>query len=72
MQNGIVVDVNSRKGGRVGRKPRVFDMTLLNVVLIEKRITIRAMASALGIGHSQVYRMMKSGNIRAHTNSIKP
>ena len=30
------------------------------------------MASALGIGHSQVYRKMKSGNIRAHTNSIKP
>ncbi|XP_057548274.1 uncharacterized protein LOC130826727 [Amaranthus tricolor] len=60
MQNGIVIDVNSRKRGRVGRKPKVFDMNLLNVVLIEKRTTIRAMASALGIGHSQVYRMMKS------------
>ena len=47
-------------------------MTLLNAVPIEKRTTIRAMATALGIGHSQVYRMMKSGNIRAHTNSIKP
>ncbi|XP_057526366.1 uncharacterized protein LOC130805601 [Amaranthus tricolor] len=72
MQNGIVIDVNSRKGGRVGRKPRVFDMNLLNAVPIEKRTTIRAMATALGIGHSQVYRMMKSGNIRVHTNSIKP
>ncbi|XP_057535332.1 uncharacterized protein LOC130813510 [Amaranthus tricolor] len=70
MQNGIVVDVNSRKKGRVGRKPRVFDMTLLNVVPIEKKTTIRAMER--GIGHSQVYRIMKSGNIRAHTNSIKP
>ncbi|XP_057545828.1 uncharacterized protein LOC130824826 [Amaranthus tricolor] len=36
------------------------------------RTTIRAMASALGIGHSQVYRMIKYGNIRAYTNSIKP
>ncbi|XP_057543983.1 uncharacterized protein LOC130823380 [Amaranthus tricolor] len=72
MQNGIIIDVNSRKRERVGRKPRVFDMTLLNVVPIEKRTTIRAMASALGIRHSQVYRMIKSGNIRAHTNSIKP
>ncbi|XP_057548114.1 uncharacterized protein LOC130826548 [Amaranthus tricolor] len=72
MQNGIVVDVNSRKRGRVGRKPRVFDMTLLNVVPIEKRTTNRAMTSALGIGHSQVYRRMKSGNIRPHTNLIKP
>ena len=72
MQNGIVVDVNNRKTGRVGRKPRVFDMTLLNFVPIKKRTTIRAMASALGIGHLQVYKMMKSGNIRAHTNSIKP
>ena len=51
MQNGIVIDVNSRKRGRVGRKPRVLDMTLLNVVPIEKRTIIRAMASALGIGH---------------------
>ena len=54
MQNGIVVDVNSRKRGRVGRKPRVFDMNLLNVVPIEKRTTHRTMATALGIGHSQV------------------
>ena len=68
MQNDIVVDVNSRKRGRNGRKPRVFDMTLLNAVPIEKRTTIKAMASVLGIGNSQVYRMMKSGNIRAHTN----
>ncbi|XP_057540736.1 uncharacterized protein LOC130818589 [Amaranthus tricolor] len=60
MQNGIVIDVNSRKRGRVGRKPRVFDMNLLNAVPIEKRTIIRAMATALGIGHSQVYRMMKS------------
>ena len=57
---------------RVGRKPRVLDMNLLNVVLIEKMTTIRAMASALGIGHSLVYRMIKLGNIRAHTNSVKP
>ncbi|XP_057517960.1 uncharacterized protein LOC130798880 [Amaranthus tricolor] len=72
LQNGIVVDVNSRKRRRVGRKPRVFDITLLNAVPIEKRTTIGAMASALGIGHSLVYRMMKSDNIRAYTNSIKP
>ncbi|XP_057526577.1 uncharacterized protein LOC130805810 [Amaranthus tricolor] len=72
MQNGIVIDVNSRKRGRVGGKARVFEMTLLNVVPIEKRTTIRAMGSALGIRHLKVYRMMKSGNIRAHTNSIKP
>jgi hypothetical protein len=71
MQIGIAIDVNSRKTGRVGRKPRVFDMTLLNAIPIEKRITIRVMESALGIGHSQVYRMMKSGKIRSHTNSIK-
>ena len=72
MQNGIVVDVNSRKRGRVGRKLRVFDKTLLNVVPIEKRTIIGAMEVQLGIGHSQVYRMMKSDNIRAHKNSIKP
>ena len=51
MQDGIVVDVNSRKRGTVGRKPRVFGMSLLNVVPIEKRTTIRAMVSALGIRH---------------------
>ncbi|XP_057545832.1 uncharacterized protein LOC130824830 [Amaranthus tricolor] len=41
-------------------------MTLLNVVPIEKRTTIRAMASALGIGHSQEeeepYRCVQNKN----------
>ena len=57
---------------RVGRKPRVFNKKILNVVSVEKRTTIRVITSALSIGHSQVYRMMKSENIIAHTNSFKP
>ncbi|CAO2836406.1 unnamed protein product [Amaranthus hypochondriacus] len=72
MANGSVIDVRNKKRGRVGRKKNVFNMETLNAIPIEKRTTIRAIANEMKMGHSQVYRMLKAGDLRSHTNSIKP
>ncbi|KAL6535084.1 hypothetical protein OROMI_026458 [Orobanche minor] len=72
LAKGNVVNVENKKKGRCGRKAKGFDLELLQAIPIEKRTTIRALAEALGISHSTVYRLLKSGQLRAHTNSIKP
>ena len=68
MANG---DVSNKKKGRVGRK-FFFNMDTLNVIPIEKRTTIKSIANEMKMEHSQVYRMLKSGDLRSHKNSIKP
>ena len=72
MANGDVIDVSNKKRGRVGRKKNGFNMDILNAIPIEKRTTIRSIANEMKMRHSQVYRMLKSGDLRSHTNSIKP
>ncbi|XP_048502969.1 uncharacterized protein LOC125498744 [Beta vulgaris subsp. vulgaris] len=72
LQQGLIVDVNNKKKGRAGRKPKEWDLEKIKAIPIEKRTTIRALANALEIGISVVYRLMKSGKLRAHTSSIKP
>ena len=67
-----VVDVSSKKRGRVGRKINVFNMEALNAIPIEKGTIIRSIANEIKMGHSQVYRMLKAEDLRSHTNSIKP
>ncbi|CAH9095869.1 unnamed protein product [Cuscuta epithymum] len=72
VSSGTVVDVQSKKKGKVGRKPKVFDMDSLKDVPIQQRTTIRSLSTVLGISHSAVYRLLRSGQLRAHTNSVKP
>ncbi|XP_021773981.1 uncharacterized protein LOC110737940 [Chenopodium quinoa] len=66
-----VIDVSSRKRQR-GRKRLDFNHTILAAIPIEKRTTIRGLAEALHLSHTTVYRLLRNGILRAHTNSIKP
>lgn len=59
------------KKGKCSRKCKGFDLDMLMVVPIQKRTTIRAQLVALGMPHSTVNRLLKSGQLRAYTNSIK-
>lgn len=56
----------------MGRKRKEWNLEKLQAIPVEKRTIIRALAIALEIGMSAVYRLMKSGKLRAHTSSIKP
>lgn len=38
----------------------------------DQRGTLRAAAEACGVSHTQVWRMVKSGELRPHTNATKP
>jgi hypothetical protein len=58
LRRGELVDVIN-KMERVGRKARVFDMDIPKGILVEKRTTIRALASALETTPSYMYIMLK-------------
>lgn len=63
--------MSSKKTQR-GKKRLGFDPKVLGAVRIEKRTTIRSLAEALGLSFSTVYRLLRAGLLRAHSNSIKP
>lgn len=70
--NKVVIDVKSKKYGRVGRKKKTFDEEHFKNIPLQHRTTIRALAAALNIRESVVYGWLKKGIIRSHTNNIKP
>ena len=72
MVAGNIIDVSRKKKGRLGRKRNVFNMDTLNVIQFENRTTIRSISSEMKIRRLQVYRMLEAGDLRSHTNSIKP
>ena len=72
MKNNQVINVDNMKKGRAGRKPKEWDLERLCAVPVEKRTTLRALSSALNIGMSATYRLIKAGHLRAHSNSLKP
>ncbi|XP_021839791.2 uncharacterized protein [Spinacia oleracea] len=67
-----LIDVKNKKTGKVGRKPRDFDTEIMLQISQKARTTIQSFASALECSPSMVYKLLKKGIIRSHTNSIKP
>lgn len=55
-----------------GRKPLLTDEEILCSIPLKQRTTLRSFAAALGVSPSTVYRLLKRGILRSHTNSIKP
>ncbi|CAH9069359.1 unnamed protein product [Cuscuta europaea] len=55
-----------------GRKRIEFDLSQVSQIPLHKRTTIRSLAAATSISKSSVHRLVQSGNIRRHTNAIKP
>ncbi|XP_057247159.1 uncharacterized protein LOC104902771 [Beta vulgaris subsp. vulgaris] len=70
--DGVEVNVASRKIGNCGRKVKFTDDEALRRVPLKQRTTIRSFATALEVSPSTVYRLLKRGILRSHTNSIKP
>ncbi|XP_021861639.2 uncharacterized protein [Spinacia oleracea] len=67
-----VIDVRRQKKGRVGRKAREFTEEVIKNVPKRHRTTLRSFAIALQTSPSTIYRLLKKGILRPHTNSIKP
>ncbi|XP_021731452.1 uncharacterized protein LOC110708858 [Chenopodium quinoa] len=71
-ENGEVIDVRTKKLGRVGPKPKEWPDALLQSVPLRLRTTERSYAAALGISHVTLYRLIKQGKLRVHSSNNHP
>jgi hypothetical protein len=70
---GSVMDVSSRKRNYGWKWNDVVDqLKAINNVPLNRRGTVRSAASSLAIPKTSFHRAIKRGNIRPHTNAIKP
>jgi len=72
LDQGIPVDVASRKRGRNGRKKIPVDLERLRNVPLKDRMTLEDVSKVLGISKSTLHRYLQQGLLRRHSNSIKP
>ncbi|XP_057770702.1 uncharacterized protein LOC130990491 [Salvia miltiorrhiza] len=66
------VNVCSRKSKNCGRKRLALDSDILMNIPLAKRTTMRDVAAAANVGLHAVHKLLKSGDIRRHSNCIKP
>ena len=71
-KNGEVIDVRSKKGGTVGRKPYDYNEEWLQSVPLHLRTTERSFAGYLKVSPCTVHRLKKRGKLRSHTSSNHP
>ena len=69
---GIPINITSRKKKNSGCKKNEIDLSDVANVPLQLRGTLRSFASALGIPKSTLHRMLKSGMLRRHSNTLKP
>ncbi|XP_015161378.1 uncharacterized protein [Solanum tuberosum] len=72
VDNGTPLDVSSKLVGIVGRKRVEVDINQVKETPLCRRTNIRSLAFAMNMAKSNVFRRIKDGTIRTHTNSIKP
>ncbi|GJN24576.1 hypothetical protein PR202_gb12325 [Eleusine coracana subsp. coracana] len=72
LAQGAVVNVESRKRGRVGQKKIPIDLEALRNVALAEPMTIEDVSKNLGVSKSKVMRFMRKGLLRRHYNKIKP
>ena len=72
LDQGIPVDVSSRKRGRAGRKRVPLDLEPLRNVALKHRTTLEDVRAVLGISKSKLLNNIREGQLKRHSNSIKP
>ncbi|KAM3341368.1 hypothetical protein P3S68_029003 [Capsicum galapagoense] len=73
VDNGMSsLDVSLRLTGKVGRKRIGVDINQVKEIPLCRRTNIRSLAFAMNMAKSTVFRRVKDGTLRPHSNSIKP
>ena len=72
LEQGILVYVKSLRPKNCGRKKIQVDLTRVVDIPLNRRGTIRSLATALNINKSSLHRLFKEGLLRRHSNSLKP
>ncbi|KAI3865802.1 hypothetical protein MKX03_015894 [Papaver bracteatum] len=57
---------------RVGRKRIQLDLHRIKLIPLRKRTTIRGITHALNLSTTTVHRRIKDGNLRPHSNVLRP
>ncbi|KAL6578618.1 hypothetical protein OROMI_008834 [Orobanche minor] len=71
IRSGIPIQIpNLRKNSR--KKRRDLDVQLLLSAKKSERCTIRSVGESIGVSSTTPWKWVKSGEIRAHSNAIKP
>ncbi|XP_022013709.1 uncharacterized protein LOC110913170 [Helianthus annuus] len=71
VQHGYLVDV-SRKPHIAKQKRIQINFDQVAQIALRRRTNIRSIAKALNVSKSTVHRRIKEGELRPHTNAIKP
>jgi transposase-like protein len=69
---GIPIDVGSMKPKNGGRKKIEVDLSRVTDIPLNRRGTIRSVASALDVKKSTLHRWFKAGMLQQHSSSLKP
>ncbi|XP_021730438.1 uncharacterized protein LOC110697364 [Chenopodium quinoa] len=72
MAVGNVIDVRSKKLGKIGPKPTEYTDEFLQSVPLYKRTTERSYGAALKISHVTIHKLKKKGGLRTHTSTNHP
>lgn len=70
--DGVVVDVSHKKTKNCGRKRVSIESSQIQEVPLHRRTTLRSLGVALNVSSTTLFRRVKEGLIRRHTNAIKP
>uniref|UniRef100_A0A8R7QIK3 DUF7769 domain-containing protein n=1 Tax=Triticum urartu TaxID=4572 RepID=A0A8R7QIK3_TRIUA len=70
LQQGVPVDVRSRKPKNCGRKRIVVDLSIVAEISRSQRRTIRSLTRALGVKKTTLYRMFTDGLLDRHSSSL--
>nr|GLL17188.1 Transposase, Tc1-like protein [Ipomoea trifida] len=70
--NGVPVDISLNLSGNVGRKMIAINPEDVARIPLNRRTTIRSMASALSMSKTSLHRRVKEGSLKSHSNAIKP
>ncbi|XP_057539731.1 uncharacterized protein LOC130817809 [Amaranthus tricolor] len=71
-KEGATLDASSKKFGRNNRTIIPFDESKFQALEKAKKTSQQAVAIAMGVSQSTVWRWKKKKHIRKHTNAIKP
>lgn len=71
-EGSICANVSSKKSGKCGRKSQEIDLDYVKSVPLSQRGTIRSLAAAIGVPKSTLHRKFKEGQLKRHSNAIKP
>nr|GME01584.1 Transposase, Tc1-like protein [Ipomoea batatas]GME17943.1 Transposase, Tc1-like protein [Ipomoea batatas]GME18569.1 Transposase, Tc1-like protein [Ipomoea batatas] len=72
VKHGVPVDTSLNLTGNVGRKRIQISPDEVSRIPLNRRTTIRSMATALNMSKTSLHRRVKEGSLKSHSNAIKP